>query len=154
MDSVQHSWYDKNAHVFRTDGRIVRAALKQLVFSGDAIYIRVQFMENGIVRCKDVSLLMIASLQVLWVNVDVVSDVELPEDIEDVTDFIPPVECDRLPPFRVFTEKTRAMQSLIIYVNLFLDILPTPIARRLPPKRRRSTRRHTSKDTFVRYGYP
>lgn len=154
MTPPQHTWYNKHAHIFRSDGRIVRATLKEFVFDRGAIYIKTEFMDGqGILRTKDTSPITIAALQVLWVNVDVVSDVELPEDFETVTDFIAPRECDRLPSLTISTEKTPALTCMLMQVNHFLglssSLTPLPMAASIQPLvrpyRRRSSRRRTVK---------
>jgi hypothetical protein len=147
---MKHTWYNQYAHIFRTDGRVVRATLKELVIEGDAIYIKTEFIDHtGAIKTKDTSPITIAALQVLWINVDVVSDVELPDDFDSVTDFTPPRECDRLPPLDVFIDKTPGMNCLLLQVNHFVG-LSTPVAPPPSPKRpriRRSTRHRTKKDT-------
>jgi hypothetical protein len=165
MSGINHTWFNKSAHVFRTDGRVVRAIMKELFMEGDAIYIKTDFFDprhgTGI-QTKDLSPITIAALQVMWVNVDVVSDMEFPEDMDSVTNFVPPRECDRLPPLDVYTNKTPALKSLLIQVNHFIDIstpvLPPPPIERTPfksrPRRRRVTIHRTRKDTDGACGGP
>jgi hypothetical protein len=150
MESVKHTWYNKNAHIFRTDGRVVRAKLKQLVLERGAIYIRAEFVDsNGILKSKDVSPITVACLQILWENVDVVSDVELPMDMEHVTNFEPPPERDQLPELDVTFVKTPEMKCMLIQVNHFVVVAtqlshipsPRPVMMAPPIRRRKSTRR-------------
>jgi hypothetical protein len=152
MESVRHTWYKKNAHIFRTDGRVVRATLQQLVLERGAIYIKAEFVDsNGVIKTKDVSPITVACLQVLWENVDVVSDMDIPTDVEETTNFEPPPECDKLPPLEVFFVKTPEMLCMLLQVNHFVSmssIETSPILCQKPvtllsppPRRRKSTRR-------------
>ena len=141
--NTNHSWYDKHAHIFRTDGRVVRATLGELVESPSGIYIKATFLHEQHSRIKHVSPLTVAALQVMWVNVDVVSDVELPDDLDSVTDFVAPRECDRLPLLVVTQSKlSDAMQNCVQHVNHFVKLtsqgaLPSPTIA-APSCRRRS----------------
>ena len=154
MESINHTWYNKHAHIFRTDGRVVRATLKQLVIlNGCAIYIRAEFVdEKGDTRSKDVSPVAVAALQVLWENVDVVSDVDLPDDLENETSFIPPRECDRLPVLEVSYVHCNPTKCMLIEVNHFMVMstisTPVPLLPPLPrPRRRKSTRQRIKRGT-------
>ena len=109
MESVEHTWYQKHAHIFRTDGRVVRATLLQLVLEHGAIYIKAEFLDtHGVHKTKDVSPITVACLHILWENVDVVSDMELPEeDAEQRTDFVPPGECDHFQALCIINKSPR-----------------------------------------------
>ena len=127
MDTTKHSWYNMHAHIFRTDGRVVRAKLQDIVMENGGIYIAAHFTEKGKNKYKHVSPITIAALQLLWINVDVVSDVELPDDIENSTNFIPPKECDRLPRLEMeddvnLEEFEDAFKCLKLQVDSFLQI--------------------------------
>jgi len=155
MTHIHHTWYNKHAHIFRSDGRIVRATMKELVFDNGAIYIKTEFTDGkGLLQTKDTSPITIAALQVLWINVDVVSDVELPEDFETVTTFIAPRECDRLPPLTISMQKTPSLTCLLLQVNHFLGlsssmttVLPPVASVLIRPPRRRTARRRTVKSS-------
>jgi hypothetical protein len=162
MESVKHTWYNKHAHIFRTDGRVVRATLKQIVIINEsAIYIKAEFVDDkGKTRSKEVSPLTIAALQVLWENVDVVSDVELPEDLENETSFIPPRECDRLPVLGVSYVPCIPTKCMLIEVNHFMVmstisnpgnpapiISATPVLPRSRLRRRKPIRRRIGQGT-------
>jgi hypothetical protein len=159
MESTKHTWYGKQSHIFRTDGRVVRATLKQLVLERGAIYIKTEFVDNkGVLKTKDVSPITVASLQVLWENVDVVSDVELPDDVESVTDFLPPLESEHLPVLEVSFVQTPEMKCLLLQVNHFIGLptpsspnlqpvpMPAPLSR-LRPRRARVSRHHRGRGT-------
>ena len=88
-----HVWYDKHAHIFRHNGRIIRAQIKELVFDDHRIYFKVVFKDKDKEKNKHVGPVYIATLQVLWLNVDIVSDTELSDD--DASFYVPP-ECDQL----------------------------------------------------------
>jgi hypothetical protein len=124
MEIIHHTWYNKHAHIFRKDGRVVRAVLKQLVIGQDGIYLTVSFLTRGqIVKTKQTSPITVAALQVLWMNVDVVSDVETPMDTDNDDTFIPPPECDRLPPLAIGgVSLTSEINCLLMQVNNFLRL--------------------------------
>ena len=157
VQTYQHSWCDKHAHIFRTDGRVVRAKVGELVLdtSTGGFYLKTTFLEGTTRRVKHVSPLTVAALQVLWSNVDVVSDVDLPEDLDTVTCFDPPPECDRLPAFVVVppsdTPLGAALQSCVEQVNHFVTLTalaaPVPLlpSAPLPLKRSRRARRPVGK---------
>jgi len=162
MTSIHHSWRGKCAHIFRTDGRVVRATMGDLVLDNNAVYIGTTFFDDtGTERTKYMSPITIAALQVLWVNVDVVSDVDLPdsEDVHTVTDFTPPLECDRLPALNVYMKKTSEIECMLIQVNMFIALSSTSISPPITPpstpinktperprRRRRSTRHRKARD--------
>jgi hypothetical protein len=156
--SHHHTWFNKHAHIFRTDGRVVRATMKEIVLERDAIYIRTEFLDDtGMIKTKDTSPITVAALQVLWVNVDVVSDMELPDDFDIVTNFVPPRECDRLPPLDVYMNKTPAMKCMLLQVDHFLGVStplattppPPPLPFQARPRRRRSARHRRGQDISV-----
>jgi hypothetical protein len=148
---MNHSWYGKCAHIFRTDGRVVRSTLEHLLVQDGAVYIHVKFIgENGTIHTKDVSPIAIAALQILWMNVDVVSDVDIPDD-EDAQ-FVPPPECERLPLLTVRCIPTSALlTSVVTQVNQFIQLVPSSDCSGPPPRiaqrsrRRRRDRKHVLK---------
>ena len=74
---------------------------------------------------KRVSPIGVAALQVLWLNVDVVSDVDFSDDPAADEEFVPPPECEKLPNLQVleppseFAESCRAVE---MQANSFLKI--------------------------------
>jgi hypothetical protein len=124
MNLTNHTWYNKHAHIFRKDGRVVRALLKQLVIEKGGIYLTVSFVDRGqCIKTKQTSAITVAALQVLWMNVDVVSDVESLTETDDIDTFIPPPECDRLPPLEIWgIPSTSNMSCLLMQVNNFLRL--------------------------------
>ena len=128
--NIRHSWYNKHAHIFRTDGRVVRATMKDIILDRGAVYMKTEFVDDaGNSRIKHMSPITVAALQVLWVNVDVVSDLDLPDtdDVDVVTNFIPPRECDRLPSLHVYMEKTPEIECMLLQVNMFITLCTTSI---------------------------
>ena len=130
---MQHSWSNLHAHIFRTDGRVWRAMLRHAVLDDGVLYIYTEFTDQGQKKHKLVSPIAIAALQVFWVNVDVVSDVEGQETPEP---FTPPPDCDRLPTLTMETS-TAGILSQISATNTFVT-MTTPVTthRRSKPKRR------------------
>ena len=119
----EHSWYDKRTHILRSDGRVVRATLKELVITGDTVLVKAAFTDGGVVKQKHVDLPTIAALQVCWMNIDVVSDVEIPEDDGVSTNFDVPLECERLPCISIHRKLlTAAVQSVLHATNFFIGL--------------------------------
>jgi hypothetical protein len=155
MLAYQHSWCGKYTHIFRTDGRVVRAKVGELVLdpSTGGFYFKTTFLDGTTPRVKHVSPLTVAALQVMWSNVDVVSDLELPEDLDTVTCFEPPPECDRLSALVVVPPEGvaalgAALQSCVQQVNHFVTLTasapplptaPVQLKRRRAGRARRST---------------
>jgi hypothetical protein len=75
LETIDHSWYNVVTHCLRSDGSVTRAKLKELVFFPHGIMIRVSM--TGRNAHKDVDPTCVAFLQVMWLNVDVVSDDEV-----------------------------------------------------------------------------
>jgi len=125
MHITEHSWKDKYTHIFRTDGRVVRATLRHLVFEQGQVYVHAEFWDKGRRKTKEVSPITIAALQVFWVNVDVVSDVDV---VDDLSAFVPPPDCDRLPNLQVSVVPaldTSHLRCLLLSVNTFLALSAT-----------------------------
>lgn len=113
MESITHSWYGKYTHVFRSDGRVVRAQVQKIFVDRGSLLVRVAFAGHT----KDVSPISIAALQVMWINVDVVSDMEAAHDFR-----VPP-ECDQLVPLQIPNIPHDSMlASTILQVNHFLAL--------------------------------
>lgn len=152
MNTTRHTWYDLHAHIFRTDGRVVRANLREIVIENGGVYIAAHFTEKGKKKYKHVSPITIAALQLLWINIDVVSDVELPDDIENSTTFIPPKECDRLPSLDLeeddLQEFEDSFKCLKVQVDTFLQIPTGEVmindpAEFLPIDKPKSSKKHS-----------
>ena len=63
---MQHSWANLHSHIFRSDGRVWRAQLGDLVLDDGVLYIHARFRDNGLRKSKLVSPVAIAALQVFW----------------------------------------------------------------------------------------
>ena len=154
MESNKHTWYNLHAHIFRSDSRCIRATLKQLVIiNKSAIYIKAEFLDDhGKICTKDMSPVTVAALQVLWENVDVVSDVELPDDLENETNFVAPRECDRLPILEVSYVPCTATKCMLLEVNHFMGMstISTPVPLLPPPPKVRAFRRKSTRRRKVR----
>ena len=117
-----HSWYDSHAHVFRSDGRVVRATIKESVINDGGLMLKVLFIDKGVLKRKYVSPITIATLQVLWINVDVVSDIETEDSVHDNDTFIPPMECDYLAKLSISGIQSDSTRAIISVVNTILQV--------------------------------
>ena len=125
-----HSWYGRRAHVFRTDGRVVRATLGRLYFGPEGVHLAAEFQDAQKSITKHVSPVCVAAVQNLWLNVDVVSDVELPDEDADHTSFRAPQECERLPTLAVHdpaADHVRVLRSIVVQTNHVLKAYNQPV---------------------------
>ena len=72
----EHSWYGKNIHIIRPDGRVLRGICAQLVLSNHSIRMVVQFKEKGVNKKKTYSPILLLSMQHFWQCRDIVSETE------------------------------------------------------------------------------
>lgn len=117
LHSIDHSWYSQIVHIFRSDGRIIRAKVGALSFQEGGIYMRLRFRDGSSFQ-KLVSPLMIASVHIFWLNVDVVSDVDL-EDGDATENNVP---------FEVPKEVPRILIPLTIDQKLRNQLSPVQIS--------------------------
>lgn len=80
-----HTWNGYVAYILRTNGKITKAVLGDITFKPFGIYIKASFYENGRRRKKDVDIITIGVLQLMWLNVDVMSDSESDRSDEETT---------------------------------------------------------------------
>lgn len=90
---VNHTWYGMHAHVLRSNGRVVRAVIGELLFKPYGIYLRARFRSDDRTRSKDVDPVTVACVHHLWRNVDVVSDDEIPDEDDVVVPGLVTEEC-------------------------------------------------------------
>jgi hypothetical protein len=126
-----HSWLNLSVHIFRTDGRVWRARIGHAILDDGVVALQAEFKDEGKKKKKLVLPSSIAALQVLWVNVDVVSEDEGPE-----TTFNPTRECDRLPRLTVETKLSAANGAQLAAANTFVT-MTTPDHHRKPRRRRK-----------------
>lgn len=97
---VSHSWYGCHTHILRSDGKLERSTIGAVVFCPSGIYVSVSFKDKHHKTVnKHVSLPSILLLNILWTNIDIVSDTDL--DMSEDIDFVPPPECKQLQIFEV-----------------------------------------------------
>jgi hypothetical protein len=156
----QHSWYGKHVHIFRSCGRVVRSTIKHLTVEDHGVYVRVEFLDKGKWKTKDVSAVCIAAVQVLWLNVDIVSDMEgSGEEDYDMLFEAAPIECDRLPDLsvdpRFLSDRKirRVLECMSVEIRHLLKVpsgvslMPRkPIPYKTKPRRCKKSTLCTSKD--------
>jgi hypothetical protein len=98
-----HTWFNHFAHVLRSDQRILRCQIKEILVHAHHISLRVVFHENGRIKKKEVSPFSILCLHLWWWCRDIISDDEILS--EDTTTH---TETMLLPPFRLH-EGVRSM---------------------------------------------
>ena len=153
MESITHSWYGKYTHVFRSDGRVVRARVQKIFVDRGSLLLRVSFAGHT----KDMSPIAIAALQVMWINVDVVSD---DADIDQTQDFQLPPECDFLGPLQIPNIPHDPMlASTILQVNHFITLTEPqeqiePHQQQQQQQQPRPVRRRRARNRRVQYPDP
>jgi hypothetical protein len=131
MDSIltttDHSWYNIITHTLRKDGTISRARIQELIMFPHCIMVRCKI--EGQNRVKDEHPIIIAFVHNMWLNIDIVSEDDLPDDIETMTHV--PEECCNTLPSLILGDKTRlslnisqnkAFQYISEKINIILSL--------------------------------
>lgn len=122
-----HSWNGITTHILRSNGKVFRAKLGSITLKPHGIYIHVSFIHKNKPKSKEVDLLSIPFLHLLWLNVDVVSDNETSESdidlryIEQIT-----TECSRVLPSLVIEEHSfdrldQHAKDAMLYTKMQID---------------------------------
>jgi hypothetical protein len=83
MKTIQHSWYNYNAHIFRIRGQVLRQCkIEELTLENNYVACRISFIEDKRRKSKLISPITLASIQCHWLNKDIVSESES-DDIHD-----------------------------------------------------------------------
>lgn len=124
----KHSWNGLMTHVFRSDGRIYRARIGNLHFQKYCICFTVCMRGVHKPVYKHVLPLEIAGIDVLWSNIDVLSD----QESVDVDEFNLPVECSQdMPPLTLdasvvlTSDQRNAFNGLCLSINNFMKLKTT-----------------------------
>ena len=123
FETIDHSWYNLVTHCLRSNGTVTRAKLKELVFFPHGIMIRVSM--TGRNAQKDVDPTCIAFLQVMWLNVDVVSDDEVPEKSyvpEECTVSLGSLVLSEVALSRLDDDQKAAFRHITTQINLILKL--------------------------------
>lgn len=121
-----HSWYGLHTHILRSDGKLERSKIGNIVFCPSGLYVSVSYKDHlKQTANKHVSLQSVILLNILWTNVDIVSDTELL--IVDDKEFVPPPECSQLPILTVSTgdlslskEQNAVLGIVISEINMII----------------------------------
>lgn len=82
FDTIHHSWYNKCVHVIRSDHRCLRCKVGQLlVMSDHQVGVELLFRDKLKNLRKVVSPLFVATIRLMWLNRDVVSEDEEEENM-------------------------------------------------------------------------
>jgi ribosomal protein S27AE len=78
LSTTHHSWYNIAVHVIRGDNRCLRCTVGQLLVMADhQVGVELLFRENSKNLRKVVSPLFVATVRLMWLNRDVVSEDDL-----------------------------------------------------------------------------
>lgn len=104
-----HTWKGKHAHIIRRQG-VVRCKIQDIILKPHHVGIIVHFVDNVTKSAKKkcVSPISIATIQLMWLNRDVVSEDD--DDTEHPASSLT-FRCDVLPPLRI-TEAQIAILSI------------------------------------------
>ena len=130
VSTKNHTWYHLIAHVLRKNGSISRARIGKMIFFPHMIMLRCTM--EGQKKQKDEHPLNIAFLHNMWLNIDIVSEDDLPLEVDAVVD-VPEECCQTLPTlmlentfFETLNEdQRRAFQFLSDKINLILSLHET-----------------------------
>jgi len=127
LSTIDHSWYGIITHTLRNDGSISRARIRELTMFPHGIMVNCQI--EGQHKVKDEHPLIIAFVHNAWLNIDMVSDDDLPNDIESMT--YVPEECSRTLPSLTLgksvmddldRKQLRAFQYISKKINIILGM--------------------------------
>lgn len=69
-----HSWKNLTAHVIRTDGKVTRVVIKNILIGPHSTVINVVWSEGGCTRKRSLSPLVLTWVHHLWTHADIVSE--------------------------------------------------------------------------------
>lgn len=69
-----HSWKNLTAHVIRTDGKVTRVVIKNILLGPHSTVINVVWSEGGCTRKRSVSPIVLTWVHHLWTHADIVSE--------------------------------------------------------------------------------
>ena len=76
VEITKHSWYGKRCHLIRTNGTVVRAVVKEVVFAPHHFGLRCCYFTGGTRRSKTVSPLALLWVQLMWDTSEILSDAD------------------------------------------------------------------------------
>jgi hypothetical protein len=84
FETIHHSWYNKTSHVIRKDRKILHCKiLKMIIMANHQVGVELIFKENNKKLRKVVSPIFIATMRILWLNRDIVSEDDDEDDFEN-----------------------------------------------------------------------
>jgi len=92
FNTIHHSWYKQSVHVIRSDNRCLRCKIGQLLVTADhQVGVELLFRDKLKNLRKTVSPLFIATVRLMWLNRDVVSENEEENAEPFTTQSLPPL---------------------------------------------------------------
>lgn len=90
--TIHHSWYNMSVHVIRSDHRCLRCKIGQLLVMADhQVGVELLFRDKLKNLRKVVSPLLVATIRLMWLNRDVVSEDESENMVSLETQALPPL---------------------------------------------------------------
>jgi len=93
-----HSWFGKTAHLLRPGRKMLRCTIGEFVLKPCFVGLNVRFQENGTKKNKNVSPLLLLSVNLFWVSNEFGSD----EEDDSATRVLRP---EMLPKLRIWTQE-------------------------------------------------
>lgn len=119
----EHTWREAVVHILRPNSRVLRGRVGHcMVTTEGSVAMEVVFVEHGKVKKKLVSPIALASMQLLWLNNDVVSEEDEPNTkaIEPLVETLPPLSCLNAALMPVNTQE--ALRWTFAQTNLLLGL--------------------------------
>ena len=127
MSTTDHSWNGLITHTLRKNGTISRARIHELIMFQHCIMVRCKI--EGQTKTKDEHPIIVAFIHNMWVNVDVVSEDDLPDDTDMIT--YVPEECSQTLPSltlsksveqKLTIQQKRAFRYISDKINIILAL--------------------------------
>lgn len=84
LEITSHSWYGKRCHLVRSNGTVVRAVVKEVVFAPHHFGLRCCYFTGSTKRSKTVSPLALLWVQLMWDTSEILSDAATTEESSEL----------------------------------------------------------------------
>jgi hypothetical protein len=122
FSTIHHSWYNIQVHIIRSDNRCLRSKVGQLIVMADhQVGVELLFREKSKNLRKIVSPLLVATIRLMWLNRDVVSE----DETENISETQPLPSLCLLPSLGkiLSMEQKRPLEFIFKQTSLILHII-------------------------------
>jgi len=121
-----HSWFQRQSHILRSDNRILRCTVQEIIIKDNRIQVNCTFRERGKCKRKLVTPFALLLVQQMWSQLDVVSESEDDSDYDSLGSVftLPRLILTDRSKLDVFTPgEKKSISSLVKEVQLYGDFL-------------------------------